>query len=388
MRRDFAQAFASFAGILDTSFMMPIIALYAISLGASLPQAGIIAALYSIAAIPASIIAGLLVDRVGRKRTLTLGLMWDAFVVFLYGYVSSYHQLAILRVLHAFGGSLVFPALFAMARESDGEGKNNIVKVLSSMALAIAIGSATAGVLTARLGYKASFAILAFIIGLSALISTTLPETLGERSSEKGVNSWRLLGEFKYNVFTGLWLIFFLYVALGIMVGGLASSLVKGELVDERSARMITGIGFGFSSIVASVFFFIHGKMTLKAGPQKVAAYSSIISFSAFLLGIVVRTPGLLLGTLGAFGIALSGLMLASTLLVTEVPKEVRGTSVGLQQVFNIVGVSIGSPIGGFIALVGTKLVLLSAGFAVFIGGVGVFLMDKLLRRFGDENVT
>ncbi|WP_158295414.1 hypothetical protein [Pyrococcus furiosus] len=55
---------------------------------------------------------------------------------------------------------------------------------------------------------------------------------------------------------------------------------------------------------------------------------------------------------------------------------------------FNIVGVSIGSPIGGFIALVGTKLVLLSAGFAVFIGGVGVFLMDKLLRRFGDENTT
>lgn len=60
-------AFIGFAGILDTSFMIPIIALYAESLGASRAEAGFIAGFYSKVAIPASIIAGILVDRIGER---------------------------------------------------------------------------------------------------------------------------------------------------------------------------------------------------------------------------------------------------------------------------------------------------------------------------------
>ncbi len=385
MRRNFAQVFAGFAGILDTSFMMPIIALYAIFLGATVPQAGVIAALYSVAAIPSSLIAGILVDRIGRKRTLTLGLGWDAFIVLLYGLVSNHYQLAVLRILHAFGGSLVFPALFAMARESDGRGRDNIVRVLSSMALAIAIGSAVAGVLTARVGYRNAFTALAVIIGLAALASTTLPETLERRTPGRGDGIWGMLGESKYSILAGVWLIFSLYVALGIIVGGLAPSLLAGELVNERSARMIVGIGLGLASIVASVFFFVHGSIISKVGPQKVVAYSAAISFLAISLGALLGKPPALLAALGAFGIVLSGFMLTSTVLVTEVPPEIRGTSVGLQQVFNIVGVSIGAPIGGIIALSGVRAVLLSVGLVVVVGAGGILLILRNAYKDGGD---
>ncbi|WP_240910957.1 MFS transporter [Thermococcus sp. MV5] len=377
MRYEFTQMIAGFAGILDTSFMMPIIALYAMSLGASAPQAGIIAALYSIAAIPFSIIAGILVDRLGRKKTLTFGLGWDALIVFLYGHVSSYHYLAVLRVLHAFGGSFVFPALFTMARESDGKSKGGIVKVLASMALAIAIGSASGGILASKLGYRVSFMLLAFIIGISALLSITLPETLGKKVSEQGIKSWKVLREFKYTVFAGLWLIFSLYVALGIMIGGLAPALVGGGVLEERSARLVVGIGLGLSSLVASVFFSLHGALIPKIGLLKVVVYSAMLSFLIFISGTLVLTPTTLILVLGAFGVALAGFMLVSTILVTEVPPEVRGTSVGLQQVFNIVGVSIGAPVGGLVALVGVKPVLLLTGFVLILGGMGMSLIAR-----------
>ncbi|MEO0217988.1 MAG: MFS transporter, partial [candidate division WOR-3 bacterium] len=68
--------FVGFVGVLDTSFMIPIISIYAKSLGVSDFEAGFIAGFYSIVAIPSSIIAGILVDRFGRKRTLFIGLLW------------------------------------------------------------------------------------------------------------------------------------------------------------------------------------------------------------------------------------------------------------------------------------------------------------------------
>ena len=355
-------AFAGFAGILDTSFLIPIIALYARSLGASEAQAGFIAGLYSMVAIPASIVAGVLIDRFGRRRMLALGLLWDSVSMLLYALVTSPAQLALVRVFHALGGSLVFPAFIARSREVSGERVGlGLGLMLAPVALAIAVGSGSAGVATAFLGYSMSFTLIALILAVAGLLALTLPPRPEERAWRglRGVASG--LREVAPSVIAGLWVIFVLYVALGIIVGGLATSLVKAEILEEREARLVAGISVSLASLVAVAFFIISGLVADRFGIPLVLLYSSIAGSLGFTVAAVNPvTVGVVAG-LTVFGIGLAGLMLVSTILVSNAPPKARGTSIGLQQVLNIVGVALGAPLGGVLAETGPKPLLLVA---------------------------
>jgi len=358
-------AFAGFAGILDTSFLIPIIALYALSLGASEAQAGFIAALYSMAAIPASIVAGVLVDRFGRRRMLALGLLWDSLSMTLYALASNPLQLALVRVFHALGGSLVFPAFVARSREVSGERVGlGLGLMLAPVALAIALGSGFAGVTTAMLGYRASFIMVALILAVAGILALTLPGRPEERA-------WRGLRgvvggirEAGSSVLAGLWVILVLYIALGLIVGGLATSLVEAGIMGEREARLVSGLSISLSSLVATAFFLISGLVADRFGAGIVLVYSSIAGALGFLLAAFKPTAVGVVTGLAIFGVGLAGLMLVSTILVSNAPPRSRGTSIGLQQVLNIVGVVIGAPVGGVLAGVGPEPVLLLASLA------------------------
>ncbi len=361
-------AFAGFAGILDTSFLIPIIALYAQSLGATEAQAGLVVGLYSMAAIPFSIIAGLLVDRLGRRKMLVTGLLLDSASMLLYAVVTSWVQLAVVRVFHAIGGSLVFPALIARAREvSEAKVGAGLGAMLAPISLSIAIGSASAGVATAFLGYRISFALIALIQFVAGVLASTLSPELEEKAWRglRGVVSG--LREVGSTVMGGLVVIMFLYVALGIIVGGIATSLVGAGILGEREARLVMGVGVGLSSLVATVFFIVNGVVVDRVGVIPVVLYSSLLGAIAFILPTINITALTVIAGLAVFGVGLAGLMLSSTIMISQAPSRARGTAIGLQQVFNIVGVAIGAPLGGTLAETGPELVLLAAGIALLM---------------------
>ena len=60
--------------------LIPVIALYASSLGASVGSIGLIVGLYSIANTPANVVFGRLVDRFGSRRLLVAGLLGDCIL--------------------------------------------------------------------------------------------------------------------------------------------------------------------------------------------------------------------------------------------------------------------------------------------------------------------
>jgi len=110
-------------GTIDTNALVPVIALYASSLGADLVQIGIIVGLYSAVHAPANFVFGRLADRYGRRLPLSIGLLWDALSVFLYSLASTPLLLALARVSHGLGGSLVGPSTMSLIADMSTPGR-------------------------------------------------------------------------------------------------------------------------------------------------------------------------------------------------------------------------------------------------------------------------
>lgn len=182
-------AVAGFAGLMDTAFLLGVIAAYAKYLGADEDLAGFIAGLYSMVAIPASILAGFIVDRMGRRKSLLAGLAWDAASMTAYSYASTPMELALVRGLHALGGSLVYPALFAMIGDIAGRGRRGSYSgsYLAVVGFAVAVGSALGGKVTEAYGFTAAFRLVALILLAGLLASLTIPETARPKPRGAGV---------------------------------------------------------------------------------------------------------------------------------------------------------------------------------------------------------
>ena len=104
----------TFLGFLDTHMLIPVVALYASSLGASVLATGLIVGLYSITNTPANVIFGRLVDRFGSRRPLIAGLLGDSISMFLYSLCRLPLHLALLRAFHGITGGLVGPATLSI----------------------------------------------------------------------------------------------------------------------------------------------------------------------------------------------------------------------------------------------------------------------------------
>lgn len=337
-------AIVGLAGVMDTAFLLGLIAGYAKSLGAGDEQAGLIAGLYSMVALPASIVAGIIVDKLGRRRSLAIGLAWDTLSMTGYALASSPTQLAAVRGLHALGGSLVYPAYMAIVGDTAPKGRlgSSTGRYLSVVAASVALGSLSSAAAVSRLGFKPSFLLIALIL-LAGLLSTRgLPET-GSRggSLAKGLTKARGL------VAGAGILIFLLYTGFGAIVGGMPQALLNDGLArGEEEASALTGAAIGVATLASIPLFPLAGSRLDKGQLPLVTLASAAIGLAGLWIALTGGTPGILAG-FALYGATIAGLMTASTYLAAQAPREARGTSMAIQQVANIAGVAVGAPLGG-----------------------------------------
>src|SRR3990170_7706223 len=106
--------YATLVGSMDTNAIIPIISFYSVALGADLLMVGLIVGAYSIADVPANLVFGRVVDRIGRRRPLVYGLLWDAVSVALYAIATTPIGLLVVRFSHGLGGGFVGPASMSL----------------------------------------------------------------------------------------------------------------------------------------------------------------------------------------------------------------------------------------------------------------------------------
>ena len=145
----------------------PLVPIYAIELGASGIQVGLIIASFNIARSLSNPVVGRLSDRSGRKRFLLTGLFLYGLVSVLYVASHSVEALIGVRLLHGFAAVFIVPVAMALVADIAPEEHLGLYMGTLSMAVMLGLGAGPfiGGAIKDLLGLRFSF----YIMGALAL---------------------------------------------------------------------------------------------------------------------------------------------------------------------------------------------------------------------------
>lgn len=352
LRTSFVLTFVvTFLGFLDTHMLIPIMALYALGLGANLTMVGIIVGLYSVTHTLANVFVGRVIDRVGYRGPLRAGLLGDALNVFCYTLCRSPLHLALVRASHGISGGLTGPATMAFVAGQAPEAERGRAMGLYGMAMAMAalIGYGLSGVLASRLGYKSVFYFSSVMLLVGVLLTFAMPRAevkpmRGASLIQRAKEIWGLLRRRGLlAAYCSIWALYFTFGAVTTLLPPYLSGL---------------GMGASHVAILLVAFVIVFAALQLPGGVlsdrvgRRMPATSGLGLCVLSLVALpVFDTFAVLVLVMAAYGAAYGLLFPSVSALVADhsAPEE-RGMATGLFHALLTAGVAFGAPTMGWVA--------------------------------------
>jgi DHA1 family multidrug resistance protein-like MFS transporter len=338
----YATVFVYFLGF---HALLPVITPYALSLGASVGVAGLIAGAYSAVNLLGNLGAGYWTDRLGRKLPLVLGLVIVGLALMLYPLAAEPATLFWLRILHGLGAALVAPASLSYIGDTTVPGGRARAMAIYGAAIGLTtlIGPPLAGLVADRLGYAPIFIALAVLtLAVSVPAFRRTREILPEAARGRGGQVRQILGRHRLSV---------AYVATFCLLFSLGTLIVfvplGGEALSFSSAQV--GLVFASFALAATVIQVLPvGRLSDRWGREPV-----IMLGLALLAGALLLLPGL-----GRWGTWLAAMLLYGTgfglmfpamtaLIADETEPQTRGTASGVFTAVFSLGASLGTGLAG-----------------------------------------
>jgi DHA1 family multidrug resistance protein-like MFS transporter len=353
-----------FLSFLDVFALLPTVAPRAVELGAGAAALGLVVGAYSAANLPANLLGGWLVDRVGRRLVLVVGLLGAGGAVAAYALAGSVEQLVAVRLLHGAAGGVLVPAVFAVmadhARAAGGAGRA-MGRAGAVIGAAAVVGPAAAGVVRQLGGTSAVFlGVGGLLVVGAALAVAALPadrgragaaSAAGEVADPAGVlapSRRRLPGEVR-GALGGL-------VATTAAVGVLAGYL-PGVVEARGAPPATTGLLFTVYALVAAGLMLspLAGRVDRDGPRRPVAIGLGALAGALALLAVVPADAraglAVVLVAVALFGCGYGLVFPAvSGAVAIASPKARRGRAVGWFNVAFSVGLAVGPPVAGAVA--------------------------------------
>jgi len=372
----------TFLGFLDTHLILPVMALYASGLGASVGIIGLIVGLYSITNTPANILFGRLIDRVGYKLPLIAGLVGDALSMFFYSLCRLPIHLALVRVFHGTSGGLVGPTTMSItAGYSERTQKGRAMGFYGmSLATATLVGYGASGVIVSRLGYRALFMIGVVLSTIGVVLSLLLPgnkmkrDVVMQTSFGEGLKEAKSLLERK-GLTISYCSIFAQYFAFGGVI-----TLLPLYMRNLGMEVFHVGMLLAIFAIMFIILQFPSGVLSDKVGRLLPTIGGLSLGIVSLVILPSLATFPLLAVVMALYGTAYGLLFPSISALVADhtVPEE-RGMATGLFHALLTAGVAIGAPIIGWVGgVVGVELgLMLSSGIMVLALAVALATLKR-----------
>jgi predicted MFS family arabinose efflux permease len=341
-----------FLGLADNQMIAALLPSLLGSLHVSVGMAGLLVAVYSLAAALASFVSGTLSDHYGRRRFLFIGVVLFAVSSWVASRTATFNALLVARGLTGFAAGMLSTCSITYAADwFEYRVRGRALGMISAAYFAAPIlGVPLAAQIADRYGWHRSFLFFAILALAVGAFSWGLPKDKlsSEPSSHKLRAAGRAFRSFLVRRDTA--------AALGIaflVSGGLVGFLTYvGQWLNSAFGISTRTIGWVFmlGGVVALGSAPAGGIVSDRLGKRSVAIASNVILALAVAL-IPVFSWGFWL--LAVFSVASIGAAFRQgplTALITElVPSTQRGAFIALRNIFSQTGIGTAAVLGGFL---------------------------------------
>lgn len=371
----FLLCLVGFATFFFSYLRIPVLPLFAVSLGAGPAQVGLINGAFMLTTGILSIPAGLLADRTGRRLPAVAGIFATAVSSLLVAQCNSPGQMATAYILFGAGLAAFTPSMLsqvadAMPAERLGQAYGWYT---TAIYVAMTLGPATGGFLGKTVGLRQVFYLSGALLLLMALVApAVLPRSLPRRKTES-----RALLAASVSLLRNRQLLGCLTATIGISVGfGIFLSFLplyaSGKGLDAARVGLIFA-----AQALTNVVSRIPVGMAADRVDRRFIVSAGLICFAAglSLLGFFERSGtmmacSVLLGTGMALTFTALGALIAET-----VPTLQRGLAMGMFNSSIYLGMMGGSAtLGLFILAIGYRSGF-AAGGSASMAGLVLFLL-------------
>jgi MFS family permease len=374
----------SFMVNFDSNAAIPIIATYALKLGASIVMTGFIVGVYSMVHIPSNIIFGRLVDRLGRKTLISIGVFLDGLSLLLYALAQNPLFLLFGRIIHGIGGGFGGPATMAYIADATSQRRSGRGMALYGMAIGFSnlIGFLLGGLIAQIIGESNLFFIMSIILFVMSFTSLLLP-SIYHPSKEK-IKFLDEVKTFKKTVFRKSMISPYFSILAMMFNMGIVTATYTVMLESATYTVGQTGMILSIMVIFSILIHYPAGRMSDKIGYIKVMLIGLLLialSFGVFMVSLEAPMPMIGMVFLGLG----HGLIFPSSagLIKDKTKDSESGIATGTFYALVVAGVAIGAPISGFVYDIFTPEITLLLGIIVPLI-IAVILL--LILRYLKEN--
>ena len=343
---------------------------------ASQSEAGLASGIFVLGAVLVRPIAGKMIDQIGKKRLLMIGIGSFLIMMLLYFPINSISLLFLVRFIHGFSFGIATTATGTIAADiipssRRGEGMGYFA---TSMNLAMAVGPFLGLIITQYADHNVIF-IVTTLFSIIAFVSTIFikiqKEDMGIKRSAPVRSGFHLSDYFEKTTMPIAILMCIFGFAYSSILSFMSSFAEEINLVDAAS----------FFFVMYAAFLLISrpftGKLFDPKGENKVI-YPSILLFAIGLIilsqvqhGMVLLIAGTVIGI--GFGTLQSS---AQTVAVNLAPRNRVGLATSTFFVFYDLGIGVGPfVLGFFLPFIGFRVMYVGMAMIAFIGIIIYYLV-------------
>ena len=365
-------------GVVSIQLIMPLFPLFLDSHGASEMEISTVISLSSLATTALMIPVGFLMERVGKKRILIIGLLiWTVTPVFI-GSASDWRSVAPLYMFYNLAEVFVGPARMTMIAEYATPESQATVFGIMSMDWAVGgiVSPPLSGFLAERSGWQLPFQVAAIVMALSLVPAFMLKDKKEGGTKEERVSA---LNIFRREYLAPISLFFMFSCALSIgqsVVGTMLPLFLKNQMDLPLSS---IGIFFTGSSVLSLLSQVPGGWLADRYGRKRIILafllpipliFSAWAMVSDWVAMLVLYS--LFAGCLGMMGNA------SSALLSDSFPSELKGAAFSVRMTGFRMGSIVGPLLGGYLySSLSPKSPFIAAALLFFIGIPLVYLIKE-----------
>ena len=366
-------AISIFSCMLGSGIVVPLLPLYAESLGATGVWLGAIFAGFSVSRTIFTPIFGRLSDRSGRKRFICIGLFFYAIISLGFIWANSVSQLVLIRLVHGVAGAMILPIAQAYIGDISPEGEEGKWMGYSNAAFfsGFGFGPLMGGVMTEYLGMDVAFLTMGGLNLLAFFIATFFLPEVSQKKLVAGLQpSFREMS--KSGIMNGLFS-FRLALTFGRSAFFTFLPIFAVTVIGLRPASI--GTVLAIYMLLSSILGIPSGRVADRYSRRMLVTIGSVVSVAYLALVPTAHEfwQLLMLCALGSLGGAIA-MPAATALTVEEGRKFGMGATIAVFNVALSIGMTAGPLLGGLIADFTDINSVFYFGAIVTLLGAGLFI--------------